>query len=211
MNDYSHQTGIFLSEDNVRIFYQSWRVKNPKGIIFVSHGLGEHYALNHPDDLFGLILSAPPLLPTIPVPFWKLKLVKILSQITPKLTMNNGIDANLISTDKRVVREYLDDPIVHNQVYASFYHEFIKFRISGIYRASELNMPLLVIHGRNDRLVSVKSSEHIYEKAASQDKHKAIFDGLFHETMNEKVEGHENVLATLSDWILARLENPKMA
>lgn len=274
--------GVFLSKDNVRIFYQSWQVKEPKGIIFVSHGLGEHsgrygnlmeklegqgisfyasdhrgsgisggirghvddfgkyvldqkhvveniikkenpgvpvillghslggliaehYALNYPEDLFGLILSAPALFPSVPIPAWKTFLVKIAAEILPKLTLKNELDANFISTDKRVVREYLDDPLVHDQVSAKFYQEFLKYCKTGIYRAGELKMPLLVIHGREDRLVSIRSSEHIYERAASADKQKAIFDGLFHETMNEKVEEREKVLAILSDWILTRL------
>lgn len=39
---YQHSMGVFLNKDNIRIFYRSWTVENPRGLIFLCHGLGEH-------------------------------------------------------------------------------------------------------------------------------------------------------------------------
>jgi acylglycerol lipase len=37
-----HQMGIFLAEDTVRIFYQSWSPERSHGVVVLCHGLGEH-------------------------------------------------------------------------------------------------------------------------------------------------------------------------
>lgn len=281
MSGYTHNMGVFLAEDRVRIFHQSWRVEKPKAVVLVSHGIGEHsgrygnlmealegknvsfyasdhrgsgmsgglrghvddfskfyrdlkyfvdnvvrkenknvpiilighslggliaelYALEYPEDITGLILSAPALYSVIPVPFWKKTLAKAVAAFMPKLSMNNEIDPALLSRDTNVVKAYLDDPLTHDLVSAKFYVEYLTYVESAIARTSELAMPLLVIHGTEDKIVSVKSSEYVYETASSEDKQQKIFEGLFHETMNEKVAEREKVLSILSDWILKK-------
>ncbi|MBU0991240.1 MAG: lysophospholipase [Proteobacteria bacterium] len=282
MASYNHNMGVFLSSDRVRIFYQSWQVEHPKGILVISHGLGEHsgryhnlletlsgkdisiyasdhrgsglsggirghvddfkkyyadikhlvdaiiknenkdipiillghslggliaelYALNYPEDLKALILSAPALIPTVEVPPWKKKLGKVFSNLFPTVTMSNEIDPNHISTDKSVVQAYLDDPLVHDQVSAKFYQEYLKATAEAIKRAKEIRMPILLIHGKSDKMVSIKSSQHIFREASSTDKTIEEFDGLFHETMNEKVEHREKVLKIMENWILKHI------
>ncbi len=37
-----HQMGIFLADDTVRIFYQSWSPERSNGVVVLCHGLGEH-------------------------------------------------------------------------------------------------------------------------------------------------------------------------
>jgi lysophospholipase len=282
MTAYKHSMGVFLSSDRVRIFYQSWQVAHPKGILVISHGLGEHsgryqnllealsgkgisvyapdhrgsgmsggirghvddfgkfhrdikhlidtvvkqenpgapimllghsmggliaelYALAYPEDLAGLILSAPALMPSVAVPVWKKTMSKVVSKFFPRMTVSNEIDPNHISMEKAVVQAYLDDPLVHDRVSTKFYQEYLNAAGVAIKRAGELRMPLLLIHGTADKMVSVQSSRHIFKAAASQDKTLEIFDGLFHETMNEKVEQREKVLGIMEQWILKHL------
>lgn len=283
MESYSHNMGIFLADDTVRIFYQSWKAKAPKAVIVVSHGIGEHsgrygnlmdslagkgfsfyasdhrgsgksggkrghvetfykfrddlkkfieevvkkenkglpiilighslggliaelYALEHPRDLSGLILSAPALINVIPVPAWKTAMAKLLASLMPTLTMNNEIDPSLLSSDPDVVKAYIDDPLTHDKVSAKFYVEYLKAAEEAIARAKELAMPLLVIHGVGDKIVSIKGSQHIYEQAQSKDKTLETFEGLFHETMNEKVDERRKVLRILDDWIMKHMK-----
>lgn len=39
---YQHSMGVFLNKDNIRVFYRSWAVADPRGLVFLCHGLGEH-------------------------------------------------------------------------------------------------------------------------------------------------------------------------
>jgi alpha-beta hydrolase superfamily lysophospholipase len=282
MTAYQHHMGVFLSSDNVRIFYQSWQVAHPKGILVISHGLGEHsgryqnlletlsgkgisvyapdhrgsgmsggirghvddfskfykdikhlvdtvvrkenpgipmlllghslggliaelYALNFPEDVKALILSAPALMPSVAVPIWKKIMSRLAAKLFPRITVSNELDPQYISTEKAVVQAYLDDPLVHDRVSTKFYQEYLDAAAEAIRRSHELRMPLLLIHGTADRMVSIESSRHIFQQAASEDKTMEEFDGLFHETMNEKVEQREKVLGIMEQWILQHL------
>lgn len=287
MKSYKHNMGVFLAEDHVRIFYQSWTVANPKGIVLVSHGLGEHsgryenlmnaldgksisfyaidhrghgksggkrghvdsymnyindfkqmvedvvkkengpgvpvillghsmggliaakYALTHPGDMDALILSAAALIPAVKVPEIKKIVGKIFNKLAPRFTLNNELDPNDISHDKDVVRAYIDDPLVHGLVSARWYSEYLATAEEVLNRVAEYTMPLLVIHGTGDKMVSIEGTKYVYEKASSKDKTIHTFDGLFHETMNESGKEKEKVLKILSGWILDHMKKPK--
>src|SRR4030042_691159 len=42
MSSYAHNTGTFIGKGGTEIFFQNWCVDNPKGVIVITHGLGEH-------------------------------------------------------------------------------------------------------------------------------------------------------------------------
>lgn len=286
MENYTHNMGVFLAQDNVRIYYQYWKAPNPIGGVLISHGLGEHsgrytnlmnklsgrgvnfYALDHrghgksggvrghvdsffnytsdmkhyvdtvvkedneqkplillghsmggliaaqygllyPEDVDGMILSAAALIPTVKVPAIKVTLGKLLSRLTPRMTLNNELDPKDISTDQEVVKAYIADPLVHDRVSARWFTEYQNCSSDCLNRLPDIKMPLLVIHGTGDKMISTESSRQIYEQTNSEDKELEFFEGLFHETMNEAVPGRERVLELLSDWILNRLQRDR--
>jgi acylglycerol lipase len=281
MKYYKHTMGVFLARDMVRIFYQGWTPSLPKGVLVISHGLGEHsgryanliealegrgiaiyaldhrghgksggkrghvdsfmkyigdlkqllddviykeyrkppivllghsmggliamkFVLTHPRDCDALVLSAPSLIPAVAVPLGKKMLGRILSRLYPSFTLNNELDPSDISTDLETVRAYREDPLVHSRVSARWHTEFIDTASECLKRATELTMPILLIHGTGDRMVSARSSKLVYERASSPDKQIQFFEGLFHETMNEEIESRKKVLRLLRDWIAAK-------
>ncbi|MBN1533679.1 MAG: lysophospholipase [Spirochaetes bacterium] len=42
MKSYAHTTGTFIGKGGVEIFFQSWTVPSPRGILVIAHGVGEH-------------------------------------------------------------------------------------------------------------------------------------------------------------------------
>jgi len=278
MAAYQHSTGTFIGKGGIEIFFQQWEVANPKAILVIIHGLGEHsgrygnlidalqnrgiaiygldhrgfgrsggkrghvdsfmdyiydmkifvnmlkdkhpnkpvimlghsmggvlalkYALTHAEDLDALILSSPGLVPAIKVPAWKKNLAIFLSSKIPSLTMPSGLDATTISRDKEVVKQYLADPLVHDKVTPRFYVEMMNTIDECINRCGEVTLPLLLIHGTADALVLDEASKIVYEKAKSKDKTLKLFEGLYHETMNELEPDRKKVLKFLADWIV---------
>ncbi len=279
MATFQHSTGTFIGKGGIEIFFQQWEVANPKAILVIIHGLGEHsgrygnlidalqnkgiaiygldhrgfgrsggkrghvdsfmdyiydikifinmikdkqsnkpiimlghsmggvlalkYALTHAEDLDALILSSPGLVPAIEVPTWKKNLAIFLSSRIPSLTMPSGLDATTISRDKEVVKKYLDDPLVHDKVTPRFYVEMMNTIQECINRCNEIKLPLLVFHGTADALVLDEASKIVYQKASSKDKTLKLFEGLFHETMNELEADRKKVLKVITDWIVA--------
>src|SRR4030043_104524 len=68
---------------------------------------------------------------------------------------------------------------------------------------SNLRLPLLVLHGAEDRTISPKASEAFFRGASSQDKTLKVFPGLRHEILNDPEK--EQVLAVILDWLRRRL------
>ena len=64
-------------------------------------------------------------------------------------------------------------------------------------------MPLYLFHGTADRITDPDGSKWLHAEAPSADKSLRLFDGLYHETMNEPER--DEVLAELSDWIATHI------
>ncbi|MEM6338147.1 MAG: alpha/beta hydrolase, partial [Bacteroidota bacterium] len=69
-------------------------------------------------------------------------------------------------------------------------------------RAASFRYPLYVFHGSADRLTDPAGSKAFVAQVSSSDKTLRIFEGLYHETMNEPEQAH--VLAELQDWFRSR-------
>jgi alpha-beta hydrolase superfamily lysophospholipase len=281
MKGYKHGTGTFIGKGGMEIFFQTWMAEKPKGIVVLSHGLGEHsgrydnliermrgggvsfyaldhrghgrsggnrghvdsfmeyvqdmkvfitqikdeypglplvllghslggliamkYALTHPGDMKALVLSSAGLVPAVRVPEWKKKMGMFFSRYIPTLAMSNELDAGDLSHDRATVDAYVNDSLVHDRVTSRWYAEFTATEEECLRRASELRMPLLVIHGKADKMVDYRGSEKVYADALAKDKTLHIFAGLYHETMNETPSERSKVLDVVAKWIAAHL------
>jgi alpha-beta hydrolase superfamily lysophospholipase len=111
--------------------------------------------------------------------------IRCLSLFSPKKGVMQ-LDANGVSRDPAVVRNYIDDPLVnHDQMSARMVAQLF----SGMRRlrseAGKITLPLLILHGDADTMTSPEGSRFLYEHAGSTDKALEIFPGLYHEIFNE--------------------------
>jgi alpha-beta hydrolase superfamily lysophospholipase len=119
-------------------------------------------------------------------------------------TKTKPIGSQDISRDPEVVADYDNDPKV--------YREGIKMRLAAeiISRVKKTNsiaklftQPVLFMHGSADQLTDPNGTQRFYENCSSEDKELKIWDGLFHELINEPEK--DQVIETMIDWINARL------
>jgi alpha-beta hydrolase superfamily lysophospholipase len=174
-------------------------------LILLGHSLGGTIALlycaGHQSKLDGLILSGPlVVLDPPPAPAARLA-ARALSALAPRLPAI-AVDPALVSRDAREVEAYRTDPLVH--------HGRLPLRtvaeIATVLQllpdqAAELEIPLLVAHGSEDRLAPLAGGRLVYEQAASSDKTMKVYDGFFHEILNELPEDRERVLADILGWL----------
>jgi alpha-beta hydrolase superfamily lysophospholipase len=71
---------------------------------------------------------------------------------------------------------------------------------------AQLSLPLLLLHGSADTVTLLSGSEHMHERSASPDKTLQIFEGYYHDLINDP--GHEEVTERILQWIGDRL-NPE--
>ncbi|KAM7524830.1 hypothetical protein LguiA_014732 [Lonicera macranthoides] len=67
--------------------------------------------------------------------------------------------------------------------------------------SNELEVPMLVVHGGDDRVCDLKSARVVYESAASKDKSLKIFEGMWHLFIGEPNECVDLVFGTILSWI----------
>jgi lysophospholipase len=159
-------------------------------------------ALRHPQPLRGLLLSGPAVATAEAGPGPRLALAKLLAWLAPDTGVLR-LPADAISRDLEVVRAYENDPLVHRgAVPARTLIEMLVAMSMLQANAGALRMPVLIMHGSADRLVPLAMTRGVYERIGSQDKTVRIYDGLYHEIVNEPER--EQVIGELLAWILDR-------
>ena len=163
--------------------------------------IGLEYALRHQEEIDGLILSSPIASLNAASPLQR-SLSKIVASVLPRLGVY-AVDTGAVSRDPEVVRAYEQDPLVHHgKLPARTVAELTRAVESFPDRLPSLTVALLVFHGRADRITEPAGSELVHARAGSADKEIVLFDGLYHETMNEP-ERNE-VLDRVVAWLDAR-------
>ena len=126
-------------------------------------------------------------------------LAPLLSRVLPDLGVLQ-LDAEAVSRDPEVVRDYRADPLNHNgRMVARTGAELMTAALAMPRRLPSLTMPLLVLHGTADRLVPPAASEVVRAHAGSPDLTVRTYEGLFHEPHNEPEK--DEVLADVVAWL----------
>ncbi len=156
-----------------------------------------NYVLRREHNFTGAIATSPFLKLAFEPPSWKLSIGKILQKIAPSMTMGNELDATAISRDKTEVQKYIDDPLVHNQISPNYSLTFMKTGVWAIENASKLMIPMLVLHGTGDRLISHKASEEFTHN--SNNVTLKLFEDGYHELHNDLCK--KEFISTIVHWI----------
>jgi alpha-beta hydrolase superfamily lysophospholipase len=176
-------------------------------IVMLGHSLGGsvacRYALTYQNDLKGLALSAPSLILEKKPSFITRAASPVLSAIAPKASTANKIDPSLLSHDEQQVKMYTEDPLVHDRITPRLYSELVRNGEYCLGRAADIRIPLFVVHGSADKIISVRGSEILHERALSEDKSLIVYPDLFHEVMNESPRERAKVLSAIASWLLA--------
>lgn len=290
--------GFFEGREGVSLYYQYWRVEEPKAIMILVHGFGEHsdrydevakhfcgegiscyaldhrghgrsggprwnvenfdyfvddlhkfvqlvkegeglnryfmlghslggeialkYAIVHPEEIDGLIVSGPavggyqsvPLLGRMAVPLPMMRLLVPLLGLGERLLPDMGmpgskIDPSLLNHDENNTRAYAEDPMVcHEPMKLGITAELSKNIVWLQDHASELQVPSLILTGGGDVLVPTEAVEDFYNKVEIPDKEFIRYDGFYHEILNEPESykgGKERVLGDIDSWLLPRI------
>jgi alpha-beta hydrolase superfamily lysophospholipase len=175
-------------------------------VFVVGHSMGGtialEYALHHQDELAGLVLSAAAVQPG-DQPKLLLQVAKLLSRVAPGLPTAK-LETAAISRDPEVVRAYEADPMVfHGKVPAGLGGGMLRLMDTFPSRLARLHIPVLVLHGADDRLTSPEGSRLVHAGVGSADKELTIYPGLYHEIFNEPER--DMVLDDVARWLVAHL------
>ena len=193
--------------DDIDLLIEQARSRYPGLPMFLyGHSLGGilvlNYGLRRRPDVKGVLATGPGLHTALELQPVKIALAKVLGALIPTVAMSSGLDAKMISHDPSVVKAYVNDPLVHDRVTLGFGKHMLGATRYALDHAAEFTLPLLLIHGKEDRIAFPSSSTEF--AAPLKDKCTLmLWDGLYHEVHNEPEKAE--VLNVMTIWMDARL------
>lgn len=163
--------------------------------------IGATYALDHQAGLAGFICEDFAF--QVPAPGFALAAIKGLSHIAPDLGVLKLKNEDF-SRDPAVVAALNADPLIKDETQPAI-------TVAALVRADErlhdafptITIPLLILHGTDDRAAVYKGSEFFHQTAGSADKTLKLYEGHYHDLLADL--GKEAVMADITGWIEARL------
>ena len=159
------------------------------------------YTLDHQTEIDGLICES--FAYELPVPDIALTFLKGLSYITPH-THVFSLNNKDFSRDAAVVESMNEDILIKGESQPA---QTAKVLINAAHRLTEefpnITLPVLILHGTEDKATKPSGSQHFYEQAGSTDKTLKLYEGHFHDLLNDTDK--EIVMADIQSWIDERI------
>ena len=128
------------------------------------------------------------------------RLAGVLSALVPNLGVATMDASHKISRDPEVVRAYQEDPLVYRgKLKARTGAEILAAMENLPAHLPMLTVPLLLLHGTEDRICAPRGSTMVHDTASSPDKTLRRYQGLYHEVFNEPER--ETILADVISWL----------
>lgn len=183
--------------------------KDPATPLFMlGHSMGGFitclYGIEHKEKLAGQIFSGPGVIKANQVKGIKGTILSLLARVMPNFKIRNALTDDVCS-DKEVVDEYMNDPMILTHATARFLNEF---QIKGVNyieeNIKEYDYPCFISHGEKDNIISKEASIFLYNSISSKDKEVKIYDDLYHEILNEK--NKDEIINDMSNWIYNQID-----
>lgn len=192
---------------DVRAFVALVREREPgRPLFLLGHSMGGgitalYLGVDQP-DVQGAVLTGAVLAADDRGPGIRERVLRALGRAIPSLGLAK-LKSATVSRDTAVVLAYDGDPLVYR---GRMKAGLIAAMMRGIRRADEsapgTATPLLILHGGDDELTSPNGSRRLYDRVASADRTLKIYDGLFHEILNEPER--DVVIGDIVAWLDAR-------
>lgn len=159
------------------------------------------YVLDNQAQLAGFICESFAF--QVPAPGFALAAIKGISHIAPRLPVLKLKNEDF-SRDPKAVEALNNDPLTAHEVQPAL-------TVAALVRADErlhdefpsIMLPLLIMHGTDDKATVCRGSQFFYDTAGSKDKTLKLYEGHYHDLLNDI--GKEQAMADIQRWITERL------
>lgn len=177
-------------------------------MFMIGHSMGGliafHYAVRFQAELAGLVLSGP-LLESDAAPHLK-RIVRVLGKVAPWLPVAPVVEGaeSALSRDPRIQELFDADPLTYKQkMKAGMGYQLMRAIDAAQEFMPQITLPLLVMQGECDRMVSPNGAKRLYEQARSSDKTLKLYPECRHEIFNELEK--DEIIGFVADWLDERL------
>lgn len=193
ISDYTDDLGIFVALVKSR--------EPGRKLFLLGHSAGGvvscTWILDHQAEISGFICESFAF--EVPAPAVLLSIVRVLGRVAPglpalKLKMRD------FTRDPAALRALEADPLTKGEAQPAG-------TVAALLRATDrmrrefpgITLPVLILHGTEDKATKPEGSKLFYDKAASRDKSLKLYHGHAHDLLNDL--GKEKVMADVVEWI----------
>lgn len=159
------------------------------------------YVLDNQAELAGFICESFAF--QVPAPGFALAAIKGISHLAPRLPVLKLKNEDF-SRDPKAVEALNNDPLTAHEVQPAI-------TVAALVRADErlhdafpsITLPVLIMHGTDDKATVCRGSQFFYDTAGSKDKTLKLYEGHYHDLLNDI--GKEQAMADIQNWITAHL------
>jgi acylglycerol lipase len=174
-------------------------------IFLYGHSLGGgivlDYMIRRDPPVKGAVVTSPYLRLAFEPPKFKLLLASVMESIFPSLIQPSGLVVEHISRDPEVVSLYKNDPLVHGKISVALFNSATAAATHSLTHAENVRIPLLLLHGSDDKLTSPEGSREFASKCGHATL--KIWEGGYHELHNEPFK--DEVFAFIAGWMESKI------
>ncbi|MDA3948974.1 MAG: lysophospholipase [Spirochaeta sp.] len=202
--------GVDLVTGDIHALSKLTREQYPgDSTILIGHSMGGMLALNqllHHEEEYDLaVVSGPAVLPPPDTHPLVAALAGVVARIAPRLPVQK-LDLSRATRDPEMkARDDADHTMYRGKVLARTGHEILKTQQAIRAGLDRITIPLLLLHGGDDTIISPDASAQVYAGIASTERERVVFPGLYHEVFNEPER--DEVFSTMFRWIDSVLQN----
>jgi acylglycerol lipase len=163
------------------------------------------YALDYPRELTGLISES--FAHEIPAPDFALAVFKGLGHLAPHAHILH-LKNEIFTRDAKAVETMNADPLIaHETQPTKTLAEMVRADERLKREFSSMTLPVLILHGTADQATRPSGSQHFYDMVGSPDKTLKLYDGHYHDLLNDLDK--EIVMTDIKHWIAGHLRGSR--
>ena len=172
------------------------------------HSLGGNIVTNYliSEDLLprAAVITSPWFTLSARTPIFKVIMARIIRLLLPGVLVKSDLDAAGLSHDAAVISDYCNDPLVHNTILPRLFFEIEDQGLKASRSIYKINIPILVMHGSDDPITSVKLTRDFVMNAGTMTVYRE-WPGAYHELHHELQE--REVFEYVLQWMNLHLQD----
>ncbi|MDQ7027546.1 MAG: lysophospholipase [Anaerolineae bacterium] len=191
--------------DDLKQYFDTIRQEHDKDKIFIlGHSMGSvislQFALKYQNSLAGLIVTGTATDVGSTVGPMLQSAANVLHRILPHMPIGAPLPIAHLTNDKAIQEATDNDALNHKGWTPISIAKYIIDTGAMIQdNVQQLVLPILIMHGEDDRITPISGSRIVHERVGSADKTLKTWDNMQHEIMNEI--DRDQVIGDIIDWL----------